>query len=147
MKKALCLLIVSVVLFCFSSCSKNTVIDDNQTLPENYSNEVFTLQSDENTITVKDGTNYILFTMSDGKVTKARYAYRFGDNKVASEMYSYYEKNGYDPKFSGGELDRIYLIMTYKDQSKYVGMTEDQLKTEYGDKIVNGYFESESATA
>ncbi len=133
---ALCL--IGILLF--SGCGNSeiiTEIDENETFSVS---EVFDLTSDENTIVIEDGTNYILLTMSDGVVVKAEYAYQFGTADLASAMYEYYEENGYDTQYSSGRLNEIYLILEYKDSSAYLGMTEEEVSGEYDGEITDGYF-------
>ena len=81
--------------------------------------EELTAASDQ--VTVDEGNNKYVYTVENGKVVKAEFALRFGDNKAAKSMYDFYEANGYTEPFSAGRVDGAYLILTFADQSPYVG--------------------------
>ena len=83
--------------------------------------------------------------MTNGRVAKAEYAYKFGTPEFAQQMLDYYEKNGYDPQYTNGRVENAYLILTYTENNQYIGLTEQEIQSAYGENIVPGYFETESA--
>jgi len=139
-----CVLSIITLTSCSNTLHSKVIKNENEkynTTSEDYSNEVFKLYSSKDEIVIRDGTNYIIYHMKNGVSTGAEYAYQFGDNSMANVMYNYYEKNGYDPQYTSGYVNGIYLVMKYSDQSKYTGITAEKLKNEYTSEICSGYFE------
>lgn len=145
MKRLLILLLIPAVLIAFSSCGNDVVVTEPDSEYESRDQKVYPLQSDDEMIAVEDGRNYILLTMSNGRVAKAEYAYKFGTPDFAQEMLDYYEENGYDPQYMTGRVESAYLILTYTENNKYIGLTEQEIQLFYGENITPGYF-TESAS-
>lgn len=146
MKRLLALLLVSVMLVVFSSCGNSVVITKPDSEYESRAQKVYPLQSDAETIAIEDGTNYILLTMANGRVAKAEYAYKFGTPEFAQQMLDYYEENGYDPQYTTGRVESAYLILTYIENNKYIGLMEEEIQSAYGERVAPGYFETDSAS-
>lgn len=140
MKRLLTLLLIPAVLMVFSSCGNDVVVTEPDSEYESLAQKVYPLQSDDEMIAVEDGRNYILLTMANGRVAKAEYAYKFGTPDFAQEMLDYYEKNGYDPQYTTGRVESAYLILTYAENNKYIGLTEQDVQLFYGENITPGYF-------
>ncbi len=158
MKKYTSLFIVFALMICFAACGKqhdnntNTqdfnkdvtgIAHDNEGFtyykldpgePDTYvSQRVEELTASAGQITVDDGVNKYVFTMADGVVSKAEYAFKFGDNTTAAQMFDFYEKNGYSAPYSAGRTDGAYLIMAFADQSPYTGLSEDDISAMFGE--------------
>lgn len=140
MKRLLTLFLIPVILILLTSCGNSVVITEPDSEYESRVQKVYPLQSDDEMIAVEDGRNYILLTMANGRVTKAEYAYKFGTPDFAQEMLDYYEKNGFDPQYTTGRVESAYLILTYAENNKYIGLTEQEIQLFYGENITPGYF-------
>ncbi len=140
MKRLLTLLLIPVILILLTSCGNSVVITEPDSEYESRVQKVYPLQSDDEMIAVEDGRNYILLTMANGRVAKAEYAYKFGTPDFAQEMLDYYEENGFDPQYTTGRVESAYLILTYAENNKYIGLTEQEIQLFYGENITPGYF-------